>query len=272
MASKRERTIGKQLQQSIEGILKGPDQGSLEGLIQGCLLAPPLDGRMDKIPYLIFGPIDEFEGAVFLGYLSFPQNYPDTPPDFTFITPNGVFEPNSGTPCVSIGRFHSSDYKRGTGLNGFIMSIYGIFTAPETLGRGIRVIYRKGKTQKISKDSVAYNIEHHPEILESFRETYPDFDLRQAVMHLSAMGKTPQEIHKAATESNLEFFRAVAPERAEEFAKAISGMPLRCAAEASDSGMASRRRKKRSEPAAQPSEPKADPVMDDLDKMFDEIL
>jgi ubiquitin-protein ligase len=274
MSKASERTIAKQLRDAIASIREGPDKKTVEGLVQGCLLVYPPNGNLERIPYVIFGPIPEFAGGEFMGFLSFPPSYPAMPPDFTMTTPNGVFEINSGTPCVSIGKFHSNSYKRATGLNGFIMSIYGIYTAPDTLGAGIRVIYRKGRTQEVSENSIEYNRKNHPEILEALREVYPDYDLRRAVMHMSALGKTPQEIHEAALKDDSKFFEPACAHgsiTAEAIIASLKDMPIRPEKAAPAPTMASRRRARARAPPTPASEPSAGAEVSSFDDLFDSV-
>jgi ubiquitin-protein ligase len=64
------------------------------------------------------GDDGEYVGGEYLCKLVAPEKFPFEPPQFYFLTPNGVYEPNKKV-CISIGEFHKDDYARTLGMSGF---------------------------------------------------------------------------------------------------------------------------------------------------------
>ena len=141
------RAAAAHIRDAIQRVHKGEDAGTVDGLTQNYLLAPALDGDLARVFFVIFGTNAPFAGGIYFGYLTLPAtaddltSYPNKPPDFSFITRNGLFVAGAQTPCVSIGRYHSGSYKAACKLGGFLGSVAGVFTCPETLGGGINVGY-----------------------------------------------------------------------------------------------------------------------------------
>jgi ubiquitin-protein ligase len=116
----------------------------------------------------------------YLFQLKAPKGFPQKPPSFKFLTPNGVFEPG-GKICISIGEFHANDRAGATGAYGWRAALGMIGFAreggvngmliPESLGHGIRVISpcasaaaRRGHAAA----SIAFNRENYAELSDAF--------------------------------------------------------------------------------------------------------
>jgi ubiquitin-protein ligase len=158
---------------------------------------PPDDSDLHTIVVLvmgILGPENAFAGGEYLLKLMLvpaggaAQGYPYDPPDFTFLTPNGVYAPNTNTPCVSIGKYHAQEmrgvqgYTAGLKFRGFANAIVGTFTDPTSLGGGINITTgdMNPKTwRKLAAESRAYNEKHHPDLMEKLDKLY-DMKKRRA--------------------------------------------------------------------------------------------
>jgi hypothetical protein len=179
-------------------------EGTVEGLAQSVLfLAPPHDD-MGVVPFLIFGQTAESAGGVFLFTLKLPTTYPHAPPDFFPITENGLYATGRGTPCVSVGRYHSQNYAATMKFTGFANSVAGVFFDPKSLGLGMNVCYRsagKGKRSSVSiaaQKSVAFNEDPTNraahQLWRGFRAHYDDLPLRIEVAAALAAGAKLTEL------------------------------------------------------------------------------
>ena len=68
--------------------------------------------------FLVVGLEPPFAGGEFVFLLTAPDTFPQEPPKFEFLTPNGVFEPG-GPICISIGEFHAHDAPGASGGQGW---------------------------------------------------------------------------------------------------------------------------------------------------------
>ena len=132
------------------------EEVAADGGKSATVLVLPPDEQDLHIVYTLFmgmsGPGNEFAEGEFLVKMTLPKGsggthgYPFEPPLFTFMTPNGVYELNAKSPCVSIGVFHQNEtsgvggYTAGMKLLGFIQNIWGTFSDPKSLGSGIAVM------------------------------------------------------------------------------------------------------------------------------------
>jgi ubiquitin-conjugating enzyme E2 R len=126
-----------------------------------------------KTWYVLFlnmeGP---YASGEFLMKLEAPDNYPFSPPTFTFMTPNNRFK-TDGKPCVDMGHYHSDNWSPQTGMYGFTVQIYYALNMPmDSLGGGIGIYTAKEQSDDQKKDcaksSLEYNKKNYKEIMELF--------------------------------------------------------------------------------------------------------
>jgi ubiquitin-conjugating enzyme E2 J2 len=117
------------------------------------------------------GNNDEFDGGEYLIRVKAPQKYPDAPPEFWFLTPNGVYDINKKV-CISIGEYHKTDgHLPGLGMHGFTEQLWNGLICWKDLGDGISLLTTSIPEKKIlAFDSRAYNEKHNPEIVKRFDE------------------------------------------------------------------------------------------------------
>jgi ubiquitin-protein ligase len=128
--------------------------------------------------FLIKGLGDAYEGGKYLFKLTAPKTFPQKPPSFEFLTPNGVFD-LGGPICISVGEFHSNDHKKGSsgeygwrpalGMMGFAIQVLnGLITFDEN-DHGIRIINTTyEQKQDYAKKSIQYNIDKNMDIYSNF--------------------------------------------------------------------------------------------------------
>jgi ubiquitin-conjugating enzyme E2 J2 len=117
------------------------------------------------------------------------ESFPKTPPIFSFLTPNGVFEPG-GKICISIGEFHKKDYDEPDGSNpsegsygwrpalgmiGFAREVINGMIVSDHLMSGVRIV-KSTIAQKVdlANDSVRHNRKTYHDLNKLFDEVEID--------------------------------------------------------------------------------------------------
>ena len=119
-----------------------------------------------------------YAGGEYLFRLTASPTFPQTPPVFEFLTPNGVFE-LGGSICISIGEFHARDaagkagsygWRSVLGMIGFAREVVNGMVCPEHLGTGVRVANPPPSTKaRLAAASEAFNAGHHAALMGAFR-------------------------------------------------------------------------------------------------------
>ena len=120
------------------------------------MYAEPSASSLQEWHYVILGEKEtDFAGGVYHGTISFPPDYPFSPPSIRMYTPSGRFIPGKSI-CLSMTSFHpeswSPSWSISTILLGFQSYFYsndhGIGALCSTPGREIR---------RLASESMAYN-------------------------------------------------------------------------------------------------------------------
>lgn len=133
-----------------------------------------------------------YAGGEYLFRLRAPEDFPTKPPEFSFLTPNGVFGPG-GKICISIGEFHADNqagktgsygWRPALGMIGFAREVANGMINPAFLGGGIRVLNDPfARKAQLAATSVAFNQNCHSGLLAevaAFEAAHPDY---KAVRH-----------------------------------------------------------------------------------------
>jgi ubiquitin-protein ligase len=106
----------------------------------------------------------EFDTKKTMGPLK--QAYPQEPPTFLVMTPNGKYG-TDGKVCVSFGEFHNQNYRQDLGIAGFAELLIQGMVSTETIGEGIRIIDSKNESEikKLAIDSKAYNFKRYKDVM-----------------------------------------------------------------------------------------------------------
>jgi len=88
------------------------------------------------------GGDNEFIDGEYLLKLIPPNDYPYKPPDFKFLTPNGIYELNTSV-CLSTGRYHSQNYRATGGMAGLARDVWTAMIMHKDIGEGISIINSK---------------------------------------------------------------------------------------------------------------------------------
>ena len=85
----------------------------------------------------IAGFNDEFLGGEYLIKLTASDDPMKKPPNFKFLTPNGLYQQNSDAVCISIGKFHSDKYAPAQGgMGGFASQMVDILVSWKDMSPG----------------------------------------------------------------------------------------------------------------------------------------
>lgn len=134
---------------------------------------------------------DPYLDGEYIFKLEVPTTFPKAPPIFSFLTPNGVFEPG-GKICISIGEFHTEDHddnpegsygwRPALGMIGFAQEVVNGMIVPDYLNDGVRIETSSKKQKKMySELSIKYNQEHYAELELQFDAIETDHPTLNAV-------------------------------------------------------------------------------------------
>lgn len=108
----------KRLQKELRNLTKDP--------IPNCIAKP----SNDNISYWLFTFVGDddtpYKGGLYMGNISFPVNYPFSPPNIQLMTPNGRFQIHKGI-CMSITAHHPETWNPALGVRSLLISFISFF-------------------------------------------------------------------------------------------------------------------------------------------------
>lgn len=126
------------------------------------------------------GEEDEFEGGQYLVRMKAPANFPFSPPEFYFMTPNGLYDVEKKV-CISIGEYHKESYQATLGMLGFAEQLVSGMTDVKFLGSGISILRLTAEDRrKFTRESVNYNLTHNRQYLDLITEACAGYSSRWA--------------------------------------------------------------------------------------------
>lgn len=130
--------------------------------------------------------MSELSGEYILELIA-QDDYPNSPPKFKMLTPNGVFDVSgNATPCLNIGHLHASNYPATLGMQGFGAAVVGALQAYKDLKGGLHIISTTiNEKKELSKKSVEYNTLNHQHIMEQFRDHVITYGISPIVQSIS---------------------------------------------------------------------------------------
>jgi ubiquitin-conjugating enzyme E2 J2 len=109
-----------------------------------------------------------FDGGVYFGYISLPENYPLKAPDFVFLTPNGRFKTNSKI-CTSFSAFHQDTFTSTWNIMTMMEGLISFMT--DTNGGGVgSICATDDERRELALKSLDWNLNN-----ETFMRIFPDF-------------------------------------------------------------------------------------------------
>jgi ubiquitin-protein ligase len=126
--------------------------------------------------YVLFwnlqGSHEEFTGGEYIFEFRPSSDYPCSPPLFTVMTPNGVFDINTSV-CVSNGIYHAENYNPVRGIWGFIENLFNGWYCWQQLSEGKGHVSTTIEEKKqLAAASAAYNKHHYADLRGLIDETY----------------------------------------------------------------------------------------------------
>jgi ubiquitin-protein ligase len=159
------------------------------------------------------GKYDEFVDGQYLVRMKAPEAFPNSPPEFYFMTPNGLYDVEKKV-CISIGEFHKDSYIGTLGMLGFAEQLVSGMTDVDYLGHGISILHQSSDVRKqYARESTDYNKTHYAQYMEMITESYAGYSSLWADTVPTETAPTP-----VATEPTPE----VAPAKPKRKAKASS--------------------------------------------------
>jgi len=108
--------------------------------------------------------------------LDAPPNFPQAPPKFEFVTPNGIYTPG-GPICISIGDYHKKNWRPVLGMRGFAREVVNGMLVPSALGAGVRIkVEPAARRAALAAAAAAFNAARHRRLvaaLEAFAGAHP---------------------------------------------------------------------------------------------------
>lgn len=139
----------------------------------------------------IAGNEDEYKGGQYLMRMEFPIDYPWGPPQFWFMTPQGLCEINKIS-CISIGEFHKKDYLPVLGAIGFARQIISGIVGWREIGDGINLIKTTVEQKKMfARVSAKYNAKKHPEIIKLINDSFENYSQKWKSLDKSKCTMSP---------------------------------------------------------------------------------
>lgn len=81
--------------------------------------------------YVLHGPEDTpFAGGLYMGSLTFPANYPFSPPAIRMLTPSGRFEPGARL-CLSMSDYHPESWNPAWSVNTILVGLMSFMCSNE---------------------------------------------------------------------------------------------------------------------------------------------
>lgn len=143
------------------------------------ILLSGFSGNDDEFSYEEITPQGkEIRYGEYLCEIRAPEEFPFKPPEFYFLTENGLYEIN-GKVCISIGEFHSGDYRASLGMAGFAAQLVSGMIGWRDIGSGIRLLNTSIQQKKeFAIKSRMANFKNYPKIMELIDKHYAEYSVK----------------------------------------------------------------------------------------------
>lgn len=117
--------------------------------------------------FMIIGPSDsQYKGGHYIGKIMHNKDYPQKPPDYMMLTPNGRFLTDKKI-CITNSGYHSDQWSPAWSITALLQGFISIYLADTDTG--ISHIKRsKEERQGNALNSIPFNLEKYPSIYEKF--------------------------------------------------------------------------------------------------------
>ena len=115
------------------------------------------------------GEHDEFINGEYLIRIDATNGYPYDPPEFRFLTNNGVYDCKEKV-CTDMSPDHPEGYPASIGLMGYVKELVFGMICWSGLGLGRHILHTNCDKKKcLALASHEYNLKHHSDILQLFQ-------------------------------------------------------------------------------------------------------
>eukprot|EP01128_Nolandella_sp_AFSM9_P006834 TRINITY_DN3598_c0_g2_i1.p1 TRINITY_DN3598_c0_g2~~TRINITY_DN3598_c0_g2_i1.p1 ORF type:complete len:304 (-),score=60.12 TRINITY_DN3598_c0_g2_i1:284-1195(-) len=114
----------------------------------------PLENNIFEWHFTFHGCGSDFEGGIYHGKVLLPNDYPFTPPDIIFLTPNGRFEVGKKI-CLTISSHHAETWQPSWSVRTVILAIIS-FMPSSGDGAIASLDYPTAERQRLAKKSLEY--------------------------------------------------------------------------------------------------------------------
>lgn len=118
--------------------------------------------------FMLRPPMDtKYAGGLYIGRIDIRPTYPMSPPDFYMLTPSGRFQIESKI-CLSNSGYHADEWSAMWSFESIVRGFVSIFL--DDTEKGISHLHEKdiNVVHKYAKESSAYNVSKHPNIVKLF--------------------------------------------------------------------------------------------------------
>lgn len=130
----------------------------------------------------------DYEGGHFIGVIQHGRSYPDTPPSYTMLTPNGRFEVNKKI-CTSNSSFHPESWSSSWNIITILIGFYSIWIDDRDSGLA-HIHSPKEIRQTFASQSIEFNRTNLAEIYAGFNHESISFDVDNDLRYRSGNFKT----------------------------------------------------------------------------------
>lgn len=121
------------------------------------------------------GDKNEYVGGEYVVRIYLPPGFPFKPPHFYFMTPQGLYECEKKV-CISIGEFHSDQYRAALGVAGFCEQLVSGLIGWREMGGGISIIQTtENAKKKMAEESAGYNAAHNQYFMDLVNSAYAGY-------------------------------------------------------------------------------------------------
>jgi len=121
------------------------------------------------------GENGEYLGGEYLIKVMATKEFPQKPPTFYVLTPNGLYDHGKKV-CVSIGEYHADQWRPALGMVGLVTQLVSGMIGWKTFGGGINIVSTTADEKlKMAKNSSTWNAINYPEIIKSLNDSHAGY-------------------------------------------------------------------------------------------------
>ena len=142
-----------------------------------------MDPQNVKVWYVLLHGFDglagEFTGGEYLARMTATGTFPAEPPEFEFLTEQGVYETETKKVCMSISKYHPQNYRGTHGMGGFAEQLMAALIGWQGLEGSMGLLTTTvEEKQRLARESINYNLACFPDIIAIVKSTYNDYSTR----------------------------------------------------------------------------------------------